>query len=412
MPPMPSMPAPAPKPAVGEKKKAAAPPGKRRKKRRKEETSSDESDDDDDENYDETSEPAASWQPSQTVETGRPKRQAAADAMVKADKCREVEKASAETFVKEAHNLSLLVQTTSTESTPRKEMQGEYANKFIHIGPDFQAEVAEWVEGAPIVDDCYADGREGDELVTLEYTPLSEPPKPVPILTLQEVKAAEKAEREKADKSAASAKAAEEAAAEQEDFDEDGKPLVPRGVVVGGFCLAMGKRAGEKVQFKAVLVSVRKASPHLLVKYVGTRDGKEAAANKEAALLLPESPRAYLSCSEVEAWVEPKKEPELISLFGLPSAAAERKFRDRPAIKQLELLTEAGGLRLHLDPRRMADGYQGTGYQGVFNDYWPTGYKKLRPYVVTYEGGYAGRFATVEQAAVQYARLQAGDDGA
>ena len=29
-------------------------------------------------------------------------------------------------------------QTTSTESTPRKEMQGEYANKFIHIGPDFQ----------------------------------------------------------------------------------------------------------------------------------------------------------------------------------------------------------------------------------------------------------------------------------
>ena len=115
MPPMPSMPAPAPKPAVGEKKKAAAPPGKRRKKRRKEETSSDESDDDDDENYDETSEPAASWQPSQTVETGRPKRQAAADAMVKADKCREVEKASAETFVKEAHNLSLLVQVMAAD---------------------------------------------------------------------------------------------------------------------------------------------------------------------------------------------------------------------------------------------------------------------------------------------------------
>ena len=220
--------------------------------------------------------------------------------------------------------------------------------------------MAEWVEGAPIVDDCYADGREGDELVTLEYTPLSEPPKPVPILTLQvhlplshlkfpcalyelrmssvlapvsssdprgaplpiralqEVKAAEKAEREKADKSAASAKAAEEAAAEQEDFDEDGKPLVPRGVVVGGFCLAMGKRAGEKVQFKAVLVSVRKASPHLLVKYVGTRDGKEAAANKEAALLLPESPRAYLSCSEVRA-VHSRGLPQLLRLFPTPS---------------------------------------------------------------------------------------------
>ena len=50
----------------------------------------------------------------------------------------------------------------------------------------------------------------------------------------------------------------------------------------------------------------------------------------------------------------------------------------------------------------------GTGYQGVSNDYWPTGVKKLKPFVVHYNGAYAGRFATVEQAAVQYARLEEG----
>ena len=64
----------------------------------------------------------------------------------------------------------------------------------------------------------------------------------------------------------------------------------------------------------------------------------------------------------------------------------------------------AGGLELHLDPRRTMDGYSGTGYRGVFEDYWPSGYKRERPFTVMYDGSYVGRYATVLRAAVQFAR--------
>ena len=73
-----------------------------------------------------------------------------------------------------------------------------------------------------------------------------------------------------------------------------------------------------------------------------------------------------------------------------------------------DVLTTTGGLQLYLDPRRITDGYDGTGYLGVGNDYQPTGYKKFRPFFVTFDGVHAGRFATVEQAAVCYARLESG----
>lgn len=85
-----------------------------------------------------------------------------------------------------------------------------------------------------------------------------------------------------------------------------------------------------------------------------------------------------------------------------------RALRKRQPKPELQLLAEAGGLRLHLDPKRNAPGYSGTGYKGVFNDYWPSGFKKYKPYTVVQDGKYHGRFATVEQAAVQYARLEMG----
>ena len=44
----------------------------------------------------------------------------------------------------------------------------------------------------------------------------------------------------------------------------------------------------------------------------------------------------------------------------------------------------------------------------TYTDYWHCGYKKERPYVVSYNGKYHGRFATMEQAAVQFARLDMG----
>lgn len=67
-----------------------------------------------------------------------------------------------------------------------------------------------------------------------------------------------------------------------------------------------------------------------------------------------------------------------------------------------------GDFRLHLDPRRSSDAYTGTGYKGVYDDYWPSGYKREKPYTVKYDDKYCGRFATVEQAAVHFARLEAG----
>ncbi len=88
-------------------------------------------------------------------------------------------------------------------------------------------------------------------------------------------------------------------------------------------------------------------------------------------------------------------------------------MRARATRPELDLVREIdlGGsrsLRLHLDPRRTLDGYAGTGYKGVSDDYWHTGYKKLRPYAVSYDGKYVGRFATVEQAAVYYACVDLG----
>ena len=385
-----------------------------RKKRKKWSSDDEESDEESDASW--AGKPSKSRAPrADAAEGGRPRRQAAQDAMIKTDMCRSLEKASADTFVKEAHAL-MLQQLTSheREQRERETLQGEYAGKFIRVGDEFQAIVAELVEGElPPPNEEESDTEErGDSRVEIEYTPLAEPPKSVPILTLEQVKAAERAAAALADAApapaASSPAAADWSSVELRDFDEEGEPLLPPGVVLGGFCRAIGKRAGERIPFKAVLLSTRRTSPHLLVKYVGTSDGREAHPNSG---LLPESPKAFLSCVDVSAWVEPAKPPpELITLFGLPSAAAERKFRARPASAEpkLELLTEAGGLRLHLDPRRNIDGYTGTGYAGVFNDYWPTGFKKLKPFVVTHEGRYAGRFATVEHAAVQYARLDEG----
>ena len=54
----------------------------------------------------------------------------------------------------------------------------------------------------------------------------------------------------------------------------------------------------------------------------------------------------------------------------------QRSLRARPAKAEMQLLSEAGGLQLHLDPKRHYEGYSGTGYQGVFDDYWPCGFKK------------------------------------
>ena len=71
-------------------------------------------------------------------------------------------------------------------------------------------------------------------------------------------------------------------------------------------------------------------------------------------------------------------------------------------------VTEANGITLHLDPRRTTPGYSGTGYKGVFDDYWPSGFKRDRPYTVQHDGKYQGRFPLVIEAALHYAKLELG----
>ena len=313
-------------------------------------------------------------------------------------------------------------------------LQGEYSNKFIRVGEEWQALVPD-VNATSAISEARA-----DQLDPLsDYVPLKEAPPPLPHPSHDFSAAA-----------AAAAKAAADAWAESHkpvpnpftdvfgddegdlsDYDEDDNLLMPDGVVVGGDCLAMGCVAGERRPLRGKLVSVRKISPHLLVKFVSDMHGSKSR------LLLPEVLKAFLHRKEVRPWVSPDEPPaggagvaEANAAYGGDSAAASssaavvtdggaslckwehrhaRTLRARPEKPNLApLMSELGGLRLHLDPRRTNDNYAGTGYKGVFDDYWPTGYKKERPYTVVDDGKYHGRFATVLQAAVHFARLEAG----
>ena len=67
-------------------------------------------------------------------------------------------------------------------------------------------------------------------------------------------------------------------------------------------------------------------------------------------------------------------------------------------------------MALHLDPKRDRAGYEGTGYLGVYEDSWPSGWKHHKPFGVKYEGKGCGRFPTVLLAAAHYARLVAGTE--
>ncbi|EOD41314.1 hypothetical protein EMIHUDRAFT_462076 [Emiliania huxleyi CCMP1516] len=286
------------------------------------------------------------------------------------------------------------------------------------------------------------------ELLRLEVSPLREPPPTLP--TASELKAADEAEAAAAAAAAAAAhtlrpprtEPAEGAGGrgeeeeEEVELGEDGLPLLPHGVAVGGFVSAMGLApGGMRRRFKAHLLQVRasKTTP-LLLKYLEDSEGRTGA------LFVPANPRAYVGLREVEAWKAPEQvrpppiaaaEPAAVDggSAAAPSAAAasdaaeggggstggERsagpsRLRTRVVPPAAQLIGSVGGLEehcgleLHLDPRRTMDGYSGTGYRGVFEDYWPSGYKRERPFTVMYDGSYVGRYATVLRAAVQFAR--------
>ena len=96
-----------------------------------------------------------------------------------------------------------------------------------------------------------------------------------------------------------------------------------------------------------------------------------------------------------------------------PVAEAEAASPSRPSLRKrkapsVSVVEEMDGLRLCLDPRRHAPGYEGTGYRGVTEDFWPSGFKARKPFTMVHAGKYHGRFATKEEAALHCERLESG----
>ena len=78
-------------------------------------------------------------------------------------------------------------------------------------------------------------------------------------------------------------------------------------------------------------------------------------------------------------------------------AEAEAASPSRPSLRKrkapsVSVVEEMAGLRLCLDPRRHAPGYEGTGYRGVTEDFWPSGFKARKPFTMVHAGKYHGRF--------------------
>ena len=129
---------------------------------------------------------------------------------------------------------------------------------------------------------------------------------------------------------------------------------------------------------------------------------------------------SFVLPNELEPWVPPEERPpppeaDADAADGADAEArigGRKRGREGMRGKKSSLpqwIEEAGGLKLWLDPRRTTDGYTGTGYRGVYDDYnCNSANKKAKPFVVVHEGKGCGRFATVEQAAVQYARIEIG----
>ena len=294
---------------------------------------------------------------------------------------------------------------------------GMYADACIRIGPEYQCVIPETASGTLTADELSE--RPGDTLLEIDFTPLTEPPPPAvvdpgvffdnnsPNLRKQE--------------SLPLATRRPTWVEETYDLDDEGLPKLPPGVTVGNFCLAIGSQGGERRKYKALLLGVREQFPPCYIKYLGLEDGSKMD------LLLPARIKAYVNLHEVMPWVEP--DPNAPPLSGAAAATSTtngagagasstdaegkgaegggeeddeeeppvpelasktRKMRTRPEKFKFDdatLLQEAGGLRLHWDPKRhekaaatMKDGaeeYKGTGYKGVADDYWPTGYKKV-----------------------------------
>lgn len=120
----------------------------------------------------------------------------------------------------------------------------------IHVGESYQAFVPEYdaERSSPVT--------RADELLFINHTPLSEPPRQLPFPTLLEETIQAAASSVKASRTANQSQNDDESDDSSDDFDANGAPLLPEGVTQGDFCIAEVMQAGELRQYKAVLVSV------------------------------------------------------------------------------------------------------------------------------------------------------------
>lgn len=172
--------------------------------------------------------------------TSRPKRLAAVEAAARTERCCQLERAAAPqslqdmarnsgvasptAFCSPALPASAKLNFAAVPVTPSDRiLQGEFANKFIRVGDEYQAVVLPFVTASmPSADDL---PFRADKRVHIDFMPLSEPPKPVPILTLKEVKEAERRVAEQAERLAA-AEAEAKKSEIPDDFDDDVRLLI------------------------------------------------------------------------------------------------------------------------------------------------------------------------------------------
>ena len=112
-----------------------------------------------------------------------------------------------------------------------------------------------------------------------------------------------------------------------------GEPVLPPGVVIGEYVLANGLHAGQRGQFKALLVANRPIKPEFLVKYVADIEGRTME------LLLPEVKNTYVEAHDLHPWpaTQASRTPSSAKTRGQQASRAEsadassRSKRKRPS---------------------------------------------------------------------------------
>ena len=134
------------------------------------------------------------------------------------------------------------------------------ASTSVRVGDSFQARVPGFApRAAPAEDE-----ERGDELLEIQFSPLTSPPKrKLPPEPLAAAAAAASADAQAADAAAQAAADEEDARLTEEHNEDPDDALAAIGLEVGDVCLAWGLNAGTRRQFKALLLTMLTLAPAL-----------------------------------------------------------------------------------------------------------------------------------------------------